>query len=792
MCRLRPWWVWLWFFCLVVAFFPGLTSLRRLPAAKDTLTFSYPAQVELSRALRAGEFPLWSTHLNSPLFAEGQGAFAHPLALLLFAVFPAVAASDLFLLIHIYAGLAFTYLLCRELGQSKAAAAFAAPAFIFGAYFLTRLGIYTVITNGIWLPGLLWLALRFCKTGDLRYALAAGCGGGLALLAGQFQLAVYAIIGATAFILAGRRNWRRRILAVALTSLFPVALAAVQLLPTFELWRLSERALASRTSDYSFWPPQFLSLLVADLFGRSPHPPFASVSHPVPDYYWGRSSFVESGLYVGALPLTFAVTGLAARRRWFFIIAAAAAAAFSCGIFLPLFKIYEQLPPLNLFRAPGRLLLFTTLALAVCAGDGYDAAFKDKAKTASVVGIALALAAAVLFFGVALARPKLEAHILNAARAMARIERNGESPAIYEAKAREKIRRLAEATRWPAARPALQLGFWVVAAGIPTGLVFSRPWRKVAPAAALFAAAADLFWFNWGINPTTDASSLKSPTAMTGLKPAAGERIFSSGYELTGAPQLGLGLIHANAHAIWGYDLLVPRASLRPAAAAAVLERLENMFTEPALPTTRRPTACAPPLNAFRTFGIKYYVKLKPWLKSSARLLAKRGPYHVYADDESMPQAWLIYDYEVIPDDAAALDRIVAQGFEPSRTAVLAAEPLPSVKTHPPNSTPSVNVARPSRAKVVCSVVTRTPGILILNDLFFPGWEARVDGEPAAIYRANVIARAVVVPAGKHVVEFTYRPWTFYAGLAASVLACLTAAGGFFYLATNKKNVAQK
>ena len=66
---------------------------------------------------------------------------------------------------------------------------------------------------------------------------------------------------------------------------------------------------------------------------------------------------------------------------------------------------------------------------------------------------------------------------------------------------------------------------------------------------------------------------------------------------------------------------------------------------------------------------------------------------------------------------------------------------------------------------------SNSPGYLVLLDSYYPGWHAYVDGKEARILAANYAFRAVEVRAGKHRVEFLYRPRSFYAGLSVTGLA---------------------
>ena len=68
-------------------------------------------------------------------------------------------------------------------------------------------------------------------------------------------------------------------------------------------------------------------------------------------------------------------------------------------------------------------------------------------------------------------------------------------------------------------------------------------------------------------------------------------------------------------------------------------------------------------------------------------------------------------------------------------------------------------------------------GWLVLSDLYFPGWQARIDGKKVRIFPANYLFRGVYVEPGYHRVDFTYRPISFYAGTVLSLVTLITLAG---------------
>lgn len=76
----------------------------------------------------------------------------------------------------------------------------------------------------------------------------------------------------------------------------------------------------------------------------------------------------------------------------------------------------------------------------------------------------------------------------------------------------------------------------------------------------------------------------------------------------------------------------------------------------------------------------------------------------------------------------------------------------------------SVERQGPNRVRIECE--NEEPSFLILTDMYYPGWEATVDGVVTPVYCANYAFRGVLMPPGKHFVQFDFRPGSFCVGVA--------------------------
>jgi hypothetical protein len=79
----------------------------------------------------------------------------------------------------------------------------------------------------------------------------------------------------------------------------------------------------------------------------------------------------------------------------------------------------------------------------------------------------------------------------------------------------------------------------------------------------------------------------------------------------------------------------------------------------------------------------------------------------------------------------------------------------------------------PNPNRVELEVTLTTPGLVVLADVFYPGWHLEIDGKTAEILRTNRAMRGAVVPAGTHRLVYTYRPGSLTIGLVLSLLGLL-------------------
>lgn len=85
----------------------------------------------------------------------------------------------------------------------------------------------------------------------------------------------------------------------------------------------------------------------------------------------------------------------------------------------------------------------------------------------------------------------------------------------------------------------------------------------------------------------------------------------------------------------------------------------------------------------------------------------------------------------------------------------------------------SVDIVNFEENKIKIQTNSNYDGILVLTDVFYPGWIATIDDVPTEIFKANGLVRSVFVPAGEHLIEFEYVPYSFTFGLIISFITSI-------------------
>jgi hypothetical protein len=99
---------------------------------------------------------------------------------------------------------------------------------------------------------------------------------------------------------------------------------------------------------------------------------------------------------------------------------------------------------------------------------------------------------------------------------------------------------------------------------------------------------------------------------------------------------------------------------------------------------------------------------------------------------------------------------------------IVALRPFLSGDKSRPSETVTIEYPDPQHAKL--EVTLDSPGIVVLADVYYPGWKLTIDDKPAPLYRVNGIMRGAAVSAGHHRIAYEYAPRSFAMGCQVSLM----------------------
>jgi len=136
------------------------------------------------------------------------------------------------------------------------------------------------------------------------------------------------------------------------------------------------------------------------------------------------------------------------------------------------------------------------------------------------------------------------------------------------------------------------------------------------------------------------------------------------------------------------------------------------------------------------------------------------------------PRAWMVYQIEEVADESA-ISRLDMTEFDPTRTAL--APPGSDIGVEQPANDAAAGIEFVDRRANSMTLKVDTPasGLLVLSEIYYPGWHATVDEAPTTIVPTDYILRGIPLAPGEHQVTLTFRPITFQIGAAISALTLI-------------------
>jgi hypothetical protein len=710
------------------------------------------------------QFPFWlSPRLGGmPTIDAMFGDALYPPSILISLCTPIERAIGFKMIFHILlAGIFFFLMLRRGFGFPQLIALTGALFYMFNPQFVSHIypghdGKMFVIA---WLPFVVWRLKALMDTPNLRNLTLLGIGIGMSILTSHIQMTYFVLWGAFLYWLtsAGLTLFKdknpKRTAATALyfwgAVIAGLAIGAMQLFPSFMYVR---DAFSVRGADRGFefaasWAlgwPEFFSLWV---------PEFVNTL----DYYWGVNPFKLNSEYAGMLPLLLATGAVIIKPKnpWriFWGVVALGTVLFALGANTPVFHIaYAVIPGVKKFRAASMIMFwfsFSTVLLSALflkdLATGFFSSLDEKLRSRWKKGLLIAggvcIAAAILFSMQGFTKGLFGSFITDQ-----------QKDRIFDANFSRNF--------------VPFLWMWLVCAlvviGLLRGVVTGKVSTLVFTVAVLTIGLIDIVRndarFIKLVNP---APYVYKDPALRSLADEMRTEPFRC-YSLPGTLQQngeglqgleGLGGFHDN-ELHWYREFRGDQQDRNYLSSLIDVNSDGQMY----LRAEKLPEG-----NPFLNLANARY------------LLARNGTQVLtIRNNNALGRLSFVAGYEVI-DSAATVSALASGTFDYRRSVAL------TVKPNLPESFPASRIAAetpvsnelparwekytPNYRKAIVTVPAT--GFVRISEVYYPGWDIRIDGKSVPFYRADLAWMAITAEKGEHTLEM--RPRSNYFGTFAPI-----------------------
>jgi hypothetical protein len=744
----------------VLAFYHQLWWPDRILIKRDAVMTFLPIKQYMIDRLRAGGLPEWFPYdsMGRPFLGAAITGVFHPFTLLYFAL-PAPDALRLSTLLSCLLAAGGAFALGRHLGFSLAGAWLAGCAFAGSGYVASMTENIQYLYGACLIP-LFLLAFDTALAGGAGWLVATAALWASVFLNGDLQTGYYLGFAALLWTVMRADVPKRAFFLLAAAAGLAALLAGIQLGPALSVYLQGNVRHSPFFQEYALqWsthPLRLLTMAAWPIYMQSDAGDIMATFFGGPD----MSPWAES-LYLGMPVLGLAVLG-AARRRELRVLAVLAALALvlALGRYGGLYETFRHVIPFwSAFRYPEKWMSFVSCSAAMLAGAGLDVLRKEPIRSTPWLLAAGACLAIGLLLNTATAQTLL-AVLHGASMAMARdVADTGARAWLVSGAAAASIALLLVSAQRRLIEPRLLLAGLLAVVAMDLAAANTRAYFTAPRAAGEFTPpfARTLAEREGPLAPGRfRVASLHFGDRIGWPKPLE-ERIGYHGASATHFRQA----LNGGMNSEWGIEGFRPTL---PGANPVIDAICYRLSTE----------------ELYARLNVAYFVGLRSKVTDQRlldRLVMELPEYDLLLTRNPVPpqpRAYLSRKPEPVVTPPAAEKFFVRPDFLSGEVDLIeTAGALPG-----PSAGGQARVERYEPERVVVRASAPAPAVLVLVDAFDPGWQATLDtGEALPILQANLLMRAVVVPAGEHRVTFAYRTPLLEAGAAAS------AAGFLFALA---------
>lgn len=785
------------------AFFPPFPSWVLSRETGDVSTLYYYWRSFGFESLRSGIIPLWNPDIfcGTPFAAYPESALFYPLNLI-FLILPLPAALNGSFILHLFLLAIFQYYWLRFIGSSKWPALLGSLVLVFSGSVILHLtaGHLSNICTMAWLPLLFLSAEGFLQTRKLKWAAVLGLIAGIQLLAGHWQYVYYSGVWLTVYglgrliigIRLKKREWKLLTVGVVVCLVIALGLAAIQILPALSVSGDSFRKELDIqwASAFSLPPINLITFIIPGYLGDT-----------IGSLYWGRYYFWEMCGYLGFIPLVLALFSLLLRKDRMAILLAAlttGALIVALGSYTPIFKpLYDLFPGFRLFRGSAKSLFLVSFFLSTMAARGADCLAspdpsdekKENCRTsprwsaagwrrALIISSALILLlslASLLFSRTSGESPPrwwsnlLTTELLRGPHydivppgqpgwwqeLMLETPPERNYPAYVERLVTETP---FPSNSWRIFRSGLERLGWtsLVFALLLAGAVLVRQQRTLIVALITILAVGELIiWARPYITGFDSRVCLWAPAIDKFFR----EQDEPFRYLSIDPADYNRGMLNGSG-SILGYQ------------ADATRRYLEYINISQGLPPQPRElvpmiTNYSPLLDLMNTRYIIAPPNTPPALSWFKKELSTKNST-IWSNYRVVPRVLISARARVITSPGEILDFLKQSSYRISEEVIFEELP-PELFLNGSDSPGNAIIKKYSPQEVIIRAELSSPGILLMNDSYSPGWRAYVDGDESKIYRANYLMRAICLKAGSHTIHFLYQPSSFTIGAIISI-----------------------